>query len=746
MVILNRLTEETSFAINLSVPNFGYLFRLHLSLQPAERDPSKEYDRINKDVSERSSSHFVNIFVSFIGERNFDFSHIVDEGARLTRTEPDSLANLPYWVSRVPARDYLFNYVVQNLVLHPDNDIIDFERRVAIACNFLDGSAYTPDFWPALWSLYRHTINRTRKTAVSSYLQALLQIITFSKHILPFASYCEMQKFCCEAALVALRRNRWSVHPEIVAQCVAALGILGAEPLVKLIIPLITELAPSALAKVQNEESKKQVASARLIISALSWALAAYSKRKGTSIFRALRDLPFDPDHLKNPEVAFSLIDLLEPMLSEEDDLRNLLSVGNRRDAEALLRILPPSEMTLAKKYLAEAPGYSCTLFSVLAATGADTILLYAKGYGDSQFFLRDAAGRGRLHPIENLSPNAVEESYLPPWIQDRMKDNLFFYSDETSILQGLDYFTEYNEHRWAIGGAVRTHVYGLRHYCILGFSRSRPTVERRNTAFFYWLRLESTLRYVLPEIHRKYADSLASWNSLVQSIRPYHIGKSDNSEKRRKLIKLALMRFDFADIVQSTVRQSSGAPLAPSDLLDLVDKIIKQFIIFLEESYSLEAEGSHSNNPVAIEGIFPGLRGGKAIRLAAECVVTSTQARHLSISRELVTLIVIEAFCNALSYYKDAIEWWIFIEDGPEPGSCLVAIGVRNDIDQGRVADSGKRTGRGVSCCDTAVRAAGGKFSSAPIASGFWELVAKLPAFVLPSDLEVELYDFIRR
>jgi hypothetical protein len=399
--------------------------------------------------------------------------------------------------------------------------------------------------------------------------------------------------------------------------------------------------------------------------------------------------------------------------------------------------------------YLREAPGYTCTSKILLRICKADTILLYAKNESDEEFILRGFDTRDNKKPDKDLKAEDLTERNLPDVLRERMDKSLFFSSSSPAYASALNDFSLGSKHLWCMGGAVHIKTGGIRYYVILGYKKRPATRGLQSTAYFYWLKCESLLRDILPSIHSRHIESATAWNIHIQSIRPVHpITWEDTSRAplvnaRRQIISYAMTKVDIGELLRRAVQMSSEPVYTLPAIQNEIEKECKRLHMNIASMISQHSELSE-------RAFWRDLDDGPFINIEANALTKEQAFTFCALPMTLLKFITYECLYNALSYFEAKIsvrvnfELWSGDESVVE--KLWITLTVANDMHPEIKGQVSPTTHIGTSACETAAAAVGGLFIAGKNSdSGLWVAQAKLPAFKVPNELRMQIYDLLK-
>ena len=761
LVLVNRLTAEVTEAVERSADSFTYLYRFRMPLLSELEVPDEVLQARNNQVLENSNSYFGQMWASRVESNDERFSMLC-EGAR--GSTPPTLGCEKLEIVADQFRDtYKLRQIVEQLLLHPDSSVLDFQTRVAISYNFLEQLVNEKVFWATLRELVLRNMEDDPRCQSIQLVRSVVFLLSSSRHIHPFVAYLRFQDLC-EALIVAClaNRGRWTRHHELVSECLMALGVIGSERLWHIGAGVLHAVVGTAMSDVNplgSDRGGEGREAARSIVGSFAWGLSLLTDRKGAQPFsggdavQAL-DQVLGGEH--PTEIHLLLIDVLEAVLEQSQELRSRLQITRLAAEDSFLDELrsDPASNELST-YLERAPGYTCTLKTILRVTGASTILLYM-GNSDDDYFLR-ALETKRNRPDDVLNAKDLPSDMLPGRWQARMREELFFSSEERSEVERLDVFNKGETHQWSFGGAVNT-ASDMRYYVVLGFAETAPTPQLQSTAYYYWLKCEALLRDILPEIHRRHVGSSSAWNTLVQSIGPIHPivlrGSPDSPVyKRRSDLQLAMASVNVGDFV----RRAVGVSAAPVCGLDVIRTRVLEIASELRQMLT-NVDKRYAGHDYLLRELTPWPSMAPVAPLPPEQYI-SLGGTHIPFEEEestfaafhlpVLEFITYEVLCNTLSYFHTpgSIKIEMHFSDGGEYDQLKrlwVELRVTNDIHHSMEAqEPSGRTSNGVHACAMAAAAVGGHFESSLVDNRRVTYV-KLPAYRVPSTLTKRLHGYL--
>jgi adenine/guanine phosphoribosyltransferase-like PRPP-binding protein len=761
LVLLSRLSPEISNALSLLSVNFAYLYRLHMPILTGSQSPDTKLKYFNEIILKNSNSYFGQLWANILRSEE---SHFQPSEKDIEPNIPPTIrAGLLANIEGKHIDTYRLKQILQHLILHPDPHILTFYIRVGIAYNFLERLVHEDDFWRLLQGLFEYDKSLKPNSQSIRFIQKLLYILAFSKHIYPFSVYKKYQDICCNLVRECFENRSWDTLKDLVTDCIMWLGIIGSEKLPevgKMALGFTLEYALEDLSgpfqavntsasSDHRKRTPEQALAAREIIGAFAWSLRVYIHQKGLNMLDNASAADLVDTVVRNQrstEGHILLIDILEPVISVSSELRKNLSIEAWQDEDDFIEALASSATgNPMLSYLKEAPGYTCTLKMLLRLCKADTVLLYAKNRSDEQFFLRVFDTRQNKSPDDDLTSAHLNEGHLPDALRNRMKESLFFSSTRPEDPQSLNDYSIGAKHLWCMGGPVTIKSGAeMNYYVVFGYKRP-PDRKFQSTAYYYWLKCESLLREILPQIHSRYVESATEWNAHIQSIKPIHPIKSDAATRtefvnvRRVIISRAMSYVDIGDLLRRAVRMSSEPIYRLTAIRGQIEKVCKTMRINITTLLKEDLGIDRDNKSLLRVEDLP-VFGPKPAALTSEQELTFC-ALHMA----LLEFIAYECLCNALAHYETRIDVDTEFKLRPEEGKIKIILTVKNDLHPEAGSGAAPIKPIGITACKTAASAVGGSFDSClDTASGLWIASTELPAFLVPDELRRQLHDLL--
>ncbi|HEX2076935.1 MAG TPA: hypothetical protein VHG08_04475 [Longimicrobium sp.] len=773
LVLVNRLPAEFTAALERAGIQVHALYRLHMPRGSWEAAPSRLLEELEAGVLREAVS-------SFALRRSEQPFATGWELARFCRDAPEA----PGLVLPDPGRraqNPQAERVMRDLVLRPGAQL-DLETRIAVLYNFLQPLVLADYFWACMDALLERALDEPADTQGVRLLRTSLFLVTHSRYVEVFRTYQRLEGLCARVVSLAVRRGAWAPLAELVSEALLHLSVIGSARLLEVGRGLLTELAPRMLA--DREEAPADHAAVRKLLGAFAWGINRLFAAKGdvltdqepyTETIRAL--VRAQPQEAR-AELCILLLDVLEPMVRPRTPLAQVLHAREWDKQEAFLQDLTAEGDNALMKYLREAPGYTCTLSTVLALCRADTVLLFARSGDDDDYVLRMFYARKNHRGENTLTGEHLRMDGLPPRLVSRMRNSLFYHADGEHEAEFLNRYRLNSRHGWALGGPVAPAPHrpptgdgpaaerrraGMSYYVVVGCCELLDRATQC-TAYTYWLRVERLLRDVLPAIHARYVESGTAWSVALQSLSPLHKIRTDVSGSaelnwRRYLLKLALHKRDTGEMLRRAVRMSAEPLFKADKLADLVTALCDELRTGVEDvlqgpypSRVLPPEPLTANWPLT--DTSPERRAAGPVGCRWIGGLDGDGPTYCSLHVAVLEFIALESLINAFTYCRKEVHITLGVEpalertrDGelkPIDGRATVVLTICNDAHHEVPPPPPVATGR--SACDTAASAVEGEFRSAPDPDrhGWWKTVARIPAYLVPPELRNPLHDIL--
>jgi orotate phosphoribosyltransferase len=775
LVLLSRLSPEISNTLSLLSVNFAYLYRLHMPILTNNQSPDTKLRELNEKILRTSNSYFGqlwgNILKNVLDEEK-NGSHFRPSGEEINQDLPPRVA--PEYLNNIRAEHidtHILRQVIQNLLLHPDPHILTFYTRVGISYNFLEQLVHEEDFWDLLMGLFEAAEAPKHRSQSVLLVRKILYILAFSKHIFPFTVYRRFQEICCVFIKRCFDEGLWVELKDFVTDCIMWLGVAGSEKITEAgKVILLSTLGYSfgnfsiskgtgdlpyegSLRDVTPEQRK----AAMEILGAYARSLHVYLSQKGQNILdnNSANDL-VEAIIKRYPSIEGNLvlIDMLEPIMALSSQLREKTGIETWETEEEFIKPLSPTSHEPGLiNYLKDAPGYTCTLKTVLRICKADTVLLYVKNRSDKEYFLRVFDTRQNKRADDDLKAEHLRQSYLHEDIKERMDEDLFFSSSRPDHTQAINYFSKSSRHLWCMGAPVNVRGSEMSYYVILGYWQRGPKHVLQSTAYYYWLKCEALLRDILPQIHSKYVESATEWNAHIQSIRPFHPiasndkGRTEMVNARREVVSLSMTKIDIGDLLRRAVRMSSEPVYKLEAIRDQIVQVCKNLRVFVKSILDNKRNTDLAQNSLLNRRNLP-IHGPQMNALTA-----SQQTTFCALHIAVLEFIAYESLFNAIAYHDKDISVRISFDDEPDSFPHIITpvdligitLTVTNDIHPKAVSDSLPVKPIGRVACETAASAVNGSFSADYNDDKTrWVATLVLPAYRVPDELRRQLHELL--
>lgn len=775
LVLLSRLSPEISNTLSLLSVNFAYLYRLHMPILTNNESPDTKLRELNEKILRSSNSYFGQLWGKVLKDEldeEKNGSHFRPSGEEINQDLPPRVA--PEYLKNIHAEridTHILRQVIQNLLLHPDPYILTFYTRVGITYNFLEQLVHEDDFWNLLISLFEAAEAPKAKSQSALLVRKILYILAFSKHIFPFTVYRKFQETCCVFITRCFDEGLWVELKDFVTDCIMWLGVTGSEKITdagKTI--LLSTLGysfsnfsmPKDSGELPYDDAPRDVTSeqrkaAMEILGAYAWSLHVYLSQKGENILdnNSANDL-VDTIIKRRPSIEGNLvlIDMLEPVMALSSQLRVKTGIETWETEEEFIKILSSTSAEPGLiDYLKDAPGYTCTLKTVLRICKADTVLLYVKNRSDKEYFLRVFDTRQNKRADDDLKAEHLRQSYLHEDIKERMDQDLFFSSSRPDHTQAINYFSKSSRHLWCMGAPVNIRGSEMSYYVILGYWQRGPKHILQSTAYYYWLKCEALLRDILPKIHSKYVESATEWNAHIQSIRPFHPiasndkGRTEMVNARREVVSLAMTKIDIGDLLRRAVRMSSEPVYKLEAIRDQIVRVCKDLRVYVKSVLDNERNADLAQKSLLNKKNIP-IHGPQM-----DALTVRQQSTFCALHITVLEFIAYESLFNAIAYHDKDISVRISFDDEPDSFNHIstpvdligITLMITNDLHREAISGSMPVKPIGRAACETAASAVNGKFSADYNEDRTrWVTTLVLPAYRVPDNLRRQLHELL--
>jgi hypothetical protein len=557
------------------------------------------------------------------------------------------------------------------------------------------------------------------------------------------------EKFIVEATEGAMKNaGTMGFYLELIKQAIEALGIIGSEKLLDVTPGLISAFSIISLRNDDLADYSKQ------ILGSLAFGLFNFSRKKGTILANYLDDdfykgLSFDNITVEEKLV---IIDLFEAFFDKNTILKETCQIERWEKSSRFLSLIKRDEkikgklledeiklklegnlpINTANYYLATAPGYECTLKTVLVVCKASIVLVYTKDKSknnfkkDNKYYLTASGSLSEYtKPFHQLEPGENTIDMFGEDIMSRMEGGLFFYNDNDAMTSLLTKFTRGRDiqYNYMLGGSLNTSDDNYDYYLIIGFEGE---IDNKSipTTYYYWLRLESMVSIILASIQKIYSVSSQARSRIIQSINPFHTLTLKGNNPKRKILKIAIGDIDIGNIMKRAVGISSES----LSNLRLMKKKLMKWITQIETSIKSVYEDLFKNDEIK----FPEIE---------DIHIDIFRLTWFSCHYEVIEFISIELLINALSYSTSSIYIDISIRNNYNELSEVMAdlVIVVKNMFSGTFSRN-KDKFRGLAACEVAAQAFGGylEYGCKEMKGGnVWETTLSIPIQLLPPDLQ---------
>lgn len=725
-VLLNRLGEEVSEASDLLTKRLGYVFRLHMPVFRLARSPDAEIARISTLVAATTNSVRAHSFArSLSSSSSYLSAQRAAKPASCWVNVADCLAHDSQY--RIHVRE--MDQVINALLLHPDDQAIDHLTRTAIAYNFFQDLVREPAFWRLLLLIAEQDLGDY--SAASIFLEKTILLLSSSRHTDSFSARIDLERTLQSIVQLIVDSGRLLERPGLVTECFLAFARMESEAAFEASRSLLKRLGagtPDAL-EISPEGIWHTDA-----LGALAFAFEYLcSVKPDSSRVAAERALASLPKELTERSSDLALLDLLAPVLAQSEELRRVFSVSRDHSSDRLLDLISSAAVpTDSFRFLAEAPGYTCTLQSLLRITHAQSILLYARTSQTDPFSLIAMEAQYPKRSFDYVDPATLSDSAFPSDVVMAMKAGDFFVSQTHDLLAVVNAFLHGPAARWTIGAPVRTLSGSTHYFAVLGFSGAEQRRGVANSAYYYWTRAQAFLPDVLQSISTRHLTSARAWAIHYQAVRPIHALRL-GAGPRRWLLKRAQAFLDLGDLVRRSNRMFAQPLTSYSQVVERVSDILGDIARCLKAAMkSPNGEGPTSFMPT-VESTFSRSRD-------------VPRGHHFTLPSEVLTFVLYECLWNALSYCRNSVTVHCRLTpDVNNPSQCvLFSTAIENDLNEPLALPADLTQRRGLIACKAAANAVGGTFTypdDAQDALGVWQVCLQLPGELVPHPLEAELY-----
>jgi hypothetical protein len=633
----------------------------------------------------------------------------------------------------------------------------------------MDTLVLEPDFWEMLKALYAPPPIADDHDLSLLFLQKCIFLLAFTPQVQVDPIHTSYEELCVSVLATAIASDTWLQSSELLAECIMSLGIIGSDHLVRASAPLLRRILPDVLAYRRDLSIQEQSANANYFISsykqdvarnlvgAFAWSCAHLVERLGPKVLHA------DNVNLLTEAAAamqgsveghLLLVDIFDPMLKCSSELRAILSIAGRREENEYLSALEQQQSPIVR-YMREAPGYTCTLNTVLRICKAETILLYTKSVSEGEFKVLVSETKHNIRTSPALRAEHLGEFQLPIEVKQRMAAGLFICSNDPKHTVILDRFATGKQHQWCLGAPVHVTESELEYYVLLGYS-DPPTMPFQATSYYYWLRCGDFLTKTLRDIHRRHIVSAAARNAVILSLTPLHSPHVNDSlppaiAERRQILRLAIGNIEVGDLLRRAVSMSIESVYTFSQIFERISDVSSQLHRLVNTTISLL--------PEVKKNVFGNMQSHWPVKIKTQCLSQKEQEAICAVHMAVLEFVLYECLCNALSYCSESIQ----LESGlrqitPISGKLhdqILRVEVLNDMGREAKEWRNRKTNNnplalseqptGLSACAAALHAIDGTFETrCDDISGLFKASIGVPLFLVPIELQKHLGDYL--
>ena len=748
-VVLNKLTPAISAAFSTMKFDFSYLYRLHMPLVQDNENPDSILKRDSTDLLNNTSSFLVRYWSEHILSmksylRQCEYSE--REGDRLV----DIIFRLDGTKSKT-LRPHELTQVIEGLLLHPNETIIDFNIKIAIAYNFIEGLGREKTFWELMHALIEHSFGKGKDSITINFARQIMLLTAYTRHGRSDIVRKNLFGLCKKIQTHLLENDNWQEFEQPLCDSFLIMSVLGAPGLFSLAHGLIEKIGPYVL---KSSEPERTIANraAWKILGAYAWSVESLVKlKKIESPEGIVNDLP---DSL-SPELKMLYFELFPSLLLSNSSLRGKVGIKSYLSREEALNLVEQEHEIMTSvsvtRYLSEAPGYVCTLGLVIEACNAWGVFVFAKKKEEIEYQLRTCASRNNPAGVWNVSPTF--ENNLESWIKERMErkgsndDRLFFISDKERDLKP---FKSYRSNVvWVMGATLISSKDSDDYYVILAYDRKPSGKEFPLTDYYYWHRIALILQDILPEIHERHAVSARASSAIKVAMDA--MNHSDyylwSLSIKKRVATLAVILLKSIEMPKHRLDIALQTPIQIKTFKNILESIVKKLRLQVERATEM----------LLIEKNMAPIPYDERNWIEvhdSEVYENMVSDRYISFNGMVFQFVLLESIRNALVNFKINndfadrtsteshaitdrinIKWKV---DFSEIDNCVIHIWVENPYDSGCDECS---PGKGVTACKDAAKVIGGDFNAGPSEDNkSWVSQFYLPAHLLPETLQVKL------
>jgi adenine/guanine phosphoribosyltransferase-like PRPP-binding protein len=752
LVLLSRLSPEVSAAFESLPLTFAYLYRLHMPVLAQSQSPDSRMTEWCARLEVNRESYCAELWNRHIRQQP-DGSYFLGEQDAIDNAQPLYLPPRSlFWETCKPKsfKRYQLRQIIDGLILHDDSRVLSFYARLAILYNFHEGLVEEDIFWEFNDALLAHALSTNDRNVESNFLRKEIYLLAFSRHL--DAAHVEKRyiELCVRTIDGGIHQGRWNIFPHLMADAIIAPAIRGSSAFLTPCLKLLSQVAPRAFETPSIEEDIN-LSPAWRVLSAFAWAVGILCQTRDKALSLEYNDAIVMTARALEGHTEFGLlfVDVCRPLLKMEPKLRNKVGIAQWRLQVRFLDALRGNDLSslAMRKYLSDAPGYTCTLKSVLMISSADTVLLLAANKSDERLFVRAYGNRGSVLPNQELTSKDFNDGIFSDTVRTRMKNGLFFSSDSEVDTGAVDKFCAFLSHNLVLGAAVPPMTKGIGEYYYLVVGYSEVSLDREKfikTAHWYLRECADFLRDILPSIHERHIVSGTAWNAVLQSIGALHPLRAEGNA-RKKLLQEAMNSLHLAELLRKAIGITRQEAVSVRGIVERVRAACNE----LQQRVARQASKFKECDDVAM---LTSLDSWPVTVRTSDQDLTETDVLF-SCYDTILEFVLLECLCNALAHYEESI--WIDLEchnisaysaSGSAekavhaPGADLfLRLRVSNDCQR----EMKIAPGTGIAACKAAAGAVNGEFDSDySELEGTWIATLDLPGYRVPSELRDWLHD----
>lgn len=776
-VLMNKLSPAVSAAMSTLPFAFSYLYRLHMPLLNHGESP---YEVIRQNaivIRVKTKSVFSHYWSCELIDYEKEYHLYQDikekKGDRLS----DVSFNLKSDTSQLESnmKNYELSHIIEGLILHKDENILDFDRKVAIAYNFMEQLAREDEFWRLLQVFVTHGLNKNTETTSIWFVRRIMLLMVSSHYMQIQSTRSHLRELCKETAHLILKDDRWEKLPGIVCDCFMILSILGDASLFGFLHLILDKLHTSILDEEISTEKPEGINSAWRVVGAYAWSVESLFRFNDFKLTDALREEIVETfDRFTDEEMRLFAYEIFSYPL--ESDGKLLSGIGATTDWYHSVKGLgligeKVRERTKSNsyQYLIGAPGYTCTMGMVLKICDAWGIFVFARQKSDKEYQLRTCActstPAGSWHSVR-----PTLQKRLSRRIQSRMEGKgasmrrSFFFSDNQTELAELSSSSGGTTVEWAIGTVLNPIIFNKpskgedhqdkeiykmyedeEYYIVLAFNKKKSGEGFPFSYYYYWNRCADFLRVVLPIIHDKHAISARATTTLKVVMQTVDHGINYDSMRSpiKSLTTLGIILFKSGEMSSNILDASAQKPTNLHRISKNIERILEDFC----KKLKVASEMLPFN-----EEIPPSLTNRQWVKLETFIYDPLHEDKNLSYNEGVFEFVLLECLRNALSRRIDDKPVMVSLKLQEKPdvkkasdNQMGLALLVKNSCNNNEETGT---SGKGLQACTDVAQIVEGTFSSHSNNDNHQEWLSKLwlPIQWMPGELSDFLADHLEQ